>query len=228
MTSDINPAQALNTMADQAHLNRLVMQRLGARMMDPAFQEQMRLGDSTVVIAEIKAMFEDQAFVTEAFPGASPEELAAIREQMTNDGQLNTALHNSAKQARTQQIDKQLLDVVKLAMRASRYRTLFISDLTWRILPPLMLGQCQFMVDKDGTMVAFVSWAKLNAQVAKRMESPMNFRMQEHEWTCGDLLRIIDVISPFGQEEKLAREVSEKLLAQTRHQSEAEPPRTVN
>ncbi len=65
MTSDINPAQALNTMADQAHLNRLVMQRLGARMMDPAFQEQMRLGDSTVVIAEIKAMFEDQAYASE-------------------------------------------------------------------------------------------------------------------------------------------------------------------
>ena len=37
MTTDINPAQALHAMADQAHLNRLVMQRLGARMLDPAF-----------------------------------------------------------------------------------------------------------------------------------------------------------------------------------------------
>lgn len=209
----ISPATPQAVPADQAILNRLVMSRIGSRMAEPAFQAALRTGASGVFMDEIKAMFSDDRFVAEAFPDASEEQLAEIRAQFGDGKALEAAVHSGLQQSRHQQIDKQLLDVVKLAMRAHNYRTMFLSDLTWRVLPPLMLGQAQFMVDAQGNIVAFISWAKLNAQVAARLDNPMTFRLQEADWTSGQLLRIIDVISPYGQEEALAREMLEKLHA---------------
>ena len=208
-----SPALPQPVPADQANLNRLVMSRIGARIVEPAFQDALRTGGSAVFADELKAMFRDETFVIEAFPDASETQLAEIRAQFNDSTAIEAAINNGLQQSRRQQIDKQLLDVVKLAMRAHKYRNLFLSDLTWRILPPLMLGQAQFMLDAQGDVVAFISWAKLNAQVAARLDNPLTFRLQEADWTSGQMIRIIDVISPLGQEEALAKEMLEKLQA---------------
>ncbi|MCX8508611.1 MAG: toxin-activating lysine-acyltransferase [Rhodobacteraceae bacterium] len=194
-----------------AVLNQLVMRRIGERMAEPAFQEALRSGKTDLFVAEIKSLFAQEDFIRQAFPDASREQMADIGTRLNDTRLIESAINSGVQQVRHQQIDKQLLDVVKLAMRAHKYRTLFLSDLSWRILPPLMLGQSQFMVDAQGNVVAFITWAKLNAQVAARLDNPMTFRLQEADWNCGQQIRIIDVISPLGQEEALAKEMLEKL-----------------
>lgn len=199
--------------ASSAQLNQLIMARIGSRMMEPAFQEALRQGDNSLFLNELRTMFDDPDFIRTAMPGAGEEDIAKLREQVADDSFMEKTFRDGMAKAREQQIDKLFLDAVKLAMRASKYRTLFVSDLAWRILPPLMLGQYQFMLDENGKTVALVTWAKLNAQTAARLDNPLTFRLQDREWTSGDMIRIIDVISPLGHEEELARKVTEGLAA---------------
>lgn len=199
--------------AGDAALNQLVMTRLGSKMAEPAFQEALRQGDNNLFFAELRTMFDDADFIRSAFPNADEAQLAALRQEATDEGKIGAAIRKGLENVRSQQLDKLLLDAVKLAMRTSKYRTLFISDLAWRILPPLMLGQYQFMLDQDGRTVALVTWAKLNAQTAARLDNPLTFRLQDREWQSGDMVRIIDVISPMGHEDELAKQIAEQLAA---------------
>lgn len=199
--------------SQSAVLNQIIMTRLGSRMMEPAFQEALRQGDNSLFVRELRSMFDDAEFLRQAFPAAGPGELDDLRRQLADDNLITRSIRDGMDKVREQQLDKLFLDAVKLAMRASKYRTLFISDLAWRILPPLMLGQYQFILDETGKTAALVTWAKLNAQTAARLDNPLTFRLQDREWTSGDLIRIIDVISPLGHEEQLAKQVMDQLSA---------------
>lgn len=208
MTSDTNDKGKLTAAAiDQGRLNAIVLERFGDRMADPEFQKAMQSGRSEAIFTEISAILDDPAVVAQVMPNATSEQMAEFRQQLANPEMMKQAIGHGTVVAQHRQIDKALADVVKLAIQSPKYRHLFISDLGWRVIPALMLGYCQFMRGKSNQLVAFVSWAKVNAAVLKRMQHPATFRMQEADWNSGSEIRIVDVISAVGQEEEIAKEV---------------------
>ncbi len=208
MTSDTGDKGKLGAVAiDQGRLNAIVLERFGDRMADPEFQKAMQGGRAGAIITEISTLLDDPAIVAQVMPGATSEQVAEFRQQLANPELMKQAIGHGTAAAQHRQIDKGLADVVKLAIQSPKYRHLFISDLSWRVIPALMLGHCQFMHGKSNQLVAFVSWAKVNAAVLKRMQHPETFRMKEADWNSGSELRIIDVISAVGQEEEIAKEV---------------------
>lgn len=106
--------------------------------------------------------------------------------------------------------DEVLGDVVWLMTQSHSHKHLFIADLEWLVLPPVMLRQFR-LVRQGGRPFAFISWATVSEEVEARL-SKGKMRMSPAEWRCGEIAWIIDLIAPFGGGEQALKEVRERVL----------------
>jgi cytolysin-activating lysine-acyltransferase len=100
--------------------------------------------------------------------------------------------------------------IVWLLSQTPSHRHLFLSDLEWRILPPVSLGQCKLYM-KGNAPLAFVSWAKVTDEVERRL-SKGNVRLAPAEWANGDKIWLVDVIAPFGGVPELMKDLNENVF----------------
>lgn len=74
---------------------------------------------------------------------------------------------------------------------------MFLGDIDWAVLPPIVLDQCK-LYTKGGLPYAFLTWAWVNDTVSTRLKCEQP-RLAPHEWKCGDEVWIMDAVAPFGQ-----------------------------
>lgn len=86
--------------------------------------------------------------------------------------------------------------VAWLMMQQGPTRHVLLSDLEWRVMPPLVLDQAKLYMREESPL-AFVSWARLSADVAERYRQPPH-RLSPGDWKSGDAIWIVDLIAPFG------------------------------
>jgi cytolysin-activating lysine-acyltransferase len=91
------------------------------------------------------------------------------------------------------------------------HKHLFIADLEWALMPPVMLRQFS-MVRQNNRLAAFVSWASVSDEIDARLQQGVA-RLKPTDWRSGDNLWIIDVIAPFGRREEIIAQVREKVFA---------------
>lgn len=92
-----------------------------------------------------------------------------------------------------------------LMSRSEEHRGTFITDLEWRVMPAVALGQ--FRLWREGHMpVAFATWAYVDDRVAARLETG-NKRLAPGEWKCGTNPVIVDLIAPFGGDDQAREEL---------------------
>ncbi|NIA72063.1 toxin-activating lysine-acyltransferase [Pelagibius litoralis] len=101
--------------------------------------------------------------------------------------------------------------VISTMMQSPQHRHLLLSDLEWRVIPPLRLQQYR-LVQRNGTAAGFVSWALVSEEVEQQLQQP-DFRLRPQDWKSGDRVWIIDVIAPPLQAHALADKVKMKLFA---------------
>jgi len=82
---------------------------------------------------------------------------------------------------------------------------MFMADIDWALLPPVILDQCR-LYTKDGIPFAFFTWALVNDAVDQRLRSGTP-RIAPHEWQSGQHLWLIDVVTPFGKTEEMIDEL---------------------
>ena len=100
--------------------------------------------------------------------------------------------------------------VVWLMMQQAGARHTLVSELDWRVMPPLVLEQAKLYM-RDGAPIAFVSWAKLSASAVQRyMEAPHH--LTAADWKSGDQIWIIDLIAPFGGTAEVLKELRETVF----------------
>lgn len=87
---------------------------------------------------------------------------------------------------------------------------MFVGDLDWAVLPPVVLDQCRLYTNNN-LPYAFVTWALVNETVAARLRSAQP-RIAPHEWKCGDEVWIIDAVAPFGQLEETIKEARQTIF----------------
>ncbi|MEW6133708.1 MAG: toxin-activating lysine-acyltransferase, partial [Pseudomonadota bacterium] len=87
---------------------------------------------------------------------------------------------------------------------------LFMGDIDWALLPPIVLDQCR-LYTKDGLPYAFVTWALVNDPVDARLRSAQP-KIAPHEWQSGEQVWIIDAVAPFGQLEETLKELRETMF----------------
>jgi cytolysin-activating lysine-acyltransferase len=111
---------------------------------------------------------------------------------------------------------------VWLMMASPRHRHLFLQDLQWRLIPPLILRQFR-LFQKDGKPVALATWAMVSEEVAARLgggdgtadpgEKPRtDLRLKPAEWRSGERAVLVDVVAPFGNVEAVRKFVREEVL----------------
>jgi cytolysin-activating lysine-acyltransferase len=107
-------------------------------------------------------------------------------------------------------IDAAFGQAVWLMMNTPAYRHVFLTDLEWMVLPPIMLGQFRVFF-AGGRAVAFAAWAALSAEAETRLQEP-NPRLAPVDWKSGDRLWLVNLFAPFGHGEAALKELRETAL----------------
>lgn len=101
--------------------------------------------------------------------------------------------------------------VTWLMTQSKGHRTFFISDLEWMAMPPLLLRQFRIFPGKDQPL-GVALWARLSDEVAERMASGAN-RLAPGEWNSGDNLWLVELIAPFGHQDKMLEDLKNTVFA---------------
>ncbi|WP_193371163.1 toxin-activating lysine-acyltransferase [Pelagibius marinus] len=99
---------------------------------------------------------------------------------------------------------------VSIFMQSPQHRHLLISDLEWRLIPPIALQQYR-LVQHKGTPAGFVSWALVDEETEERLQQP-DFRLRPQDWKCGERVWIIDVVAPAAQAQTLVEKVKAEVF----------------
>lgn len=83
---------------------------------------------------------------------------------------------------------------------------LFVADMEWLLISPIMKEQFRLYKDAEGKPVGLVLWAFVNEEVNKRLELGIG-KLGFNEWNSGDTLWIIDLIAPLGGADKILEEL---------------------
>jgi cytolysin-activating lysine-acyltransferase len=75
------------------------------------------------------------------------------------------------------------------------------ADLEWLVMPAILLKQFRVFY-KGEQPVGVVLWALTDDIVAKRIDAG-NTRLTPAEWKSGTVMRVVDVVAPFGAEAEM-------------------------
>jgi cytolysin-activating lysine-acyltransferase len=92
-------------------------------------------------------------------------------------------------------------EITWLMSQSPLHKQLFISDLEWLVMTPMMLQQFRLFYDQSKP-VGVVFWASVSEEVEARLAAG-NARMRPQDWKSGDRLWVVEVIAPFGKGQEM-------------------------
>lgn len=108
-------------------------------------------------------------------------------------------------------IDTAFGQAVWLMMNMPQYKHVFLCDLEWMLLPPILLNQYTIF-RADTRVVGFAGWAYLSEEAEARLQEP-NPRLAPADWKSGDRLWVVNLFAPFGHGDVLVKELQTTALA---------------
>jgi len=128
-----------------------------------------------------------------------------------NDGDRQQLAELAIVQARRVMEKIPLLGAVSwLMMQQSGLRHTLLSELEWRVMPPLVLDQAKIYM-RDGAPVAYASWARLSDSVAQRYAIPPH-QLVAADWRSGEQFWLIDLVAPFGGAQDVVKDLCASVL----------------
>ena len=98
-----------------------------------------------------------------------------------------------------------------LMLQQSATRHTLLSELEWRVMPALVLDQAKLFMREDAP-VAYVSWARLSDDVAKRYQQAPH-HLSASDWKSGEQIWIVDLCTPFGGMQEVMKDLRESVFA---------------
>lgn len=98
-----------------------------------------------------------------------------------------------------------------LMMQQSATKHTLISELEWRVMPPLMLEQAKLFMREESPL-AFVTWAKMSPASSDRYRKAPHHLMFS-DWNSGDQIWLIDIVTPFGGAQEIMQNIREHVFA---------------
>ena len=131
----------------------------------------------------------------------SQNKKAAKETKVIPDKQPKSSINNK-KPNQTPTIPKELETILGainwLTLNSPSHRHLFISDMEWSIIPPVMLKQFRLFQDDNKRTIAYTSWAKISEEVEARILKTGNAKLSPKDWNSGNKTYLIDALTPFG------------------------------
>ena len=85
-------------------------------------------------------------------------------------------------------------DITLLMSQSPAHKHLFLADLEWLLLPPLMLRQVRVFYAGKAPIAAAL-WASVSEEVEKHLEAGET-RLRPQDWKSGDRLWLVELIAP--------------------------------
>lgn len=96
-------------------------------------------------------------------------------------------------------------EAVWLLTQSPTHRRLFLSDLEWFLMAPMLLGQ--YRVFRSGErVVGLALWATVSEEVEKRLEAG-GARMAPADWKSGARLWLVELAAPFGGQDAMVADL---------------------
>ncbi len=101
-------------------------------------------------------------------------------------------------------------EVVWLLSQSSTHKQLFIADLEWFCMPPLLLEQFRIYNGPDRP-AAVALWAKVSDATQMRLLEG-GARLRPDEWRGGEHRWLMELVAPFGGQDEILRDLSSQVF----------------
>ncbi len=102
-------------------------------------------------------------------------------------------------------VSQVLGEITWLMTQSPRHKAIPLGDLEWLVMPAVLLKQFRIFY-KGEQPVGVALWALVDDLVAKRVDAG-DRRLSAVEWKSGTMMRIIDVVAPFGGEAEMRGQI---------------------
>ncbi|MFZ4808107.1 MAG: toxin-activating lysine-acyltransferase [Hyphomicrobiaceae bacterium] len=116
-----------------------------------------------------------------------------------------------------QTVSQVLGEIVWLMSQSAIHKQMFIADLEWLVMTPILGRQFRLYYDSQKP-IGVVFWAEVSAEVAARLAGGVR-RLSPADWGSGRMvpeaerqLWVVEAIAPFGGAEVMVRELKEKVF----------------
>lgn len=120
----------------------------------------------------------------------------------------NSASLISGSQGKT--VSQMLGEITWLLSQSPIHRQLFIGDLEWFLMPPLLLEQYRIFYGHDRP-VAVAIYAKVSEEVSRRLEAG-GHKLRPDEWRCGEINWLVELVAPFGGHQEILDDILNNLF----------------
>lgn len=118
----------------------------------------------------------------------------------------------SNNQAAAKTVSGVLGEITWLLTQSPIHKQLFIGDLEWFCMPPVLLEQFRlFYGPKTPAAVAF--WAFVSEETDVRLANG-GYKLRSDEWRNGDILWLMELVAPFGAEAEILADLSKNVFPQ--------------
>lgn len=120
-----------------------------------------------------------------------------------------------------QKLNVAFANIVTLMMRHQAFRTHFIAELEWILVPAVATGQFLISEVKESAEgipipVAAVLWARVSEEVDKRLQGlKQRPKLAPNEWASGSIPWLVDAIGEPREAANLVKHLSENVFAKT-------------
>jgi cytolysin-activating lysine-acyltransferase len=102
-------------------------------------------------------------------------------------------------------VSQVLGEITWLMTQSPRHKSIPLGDLEWLLMPAILLRQFRIFYQGEQP-VGVVLWALVDDQVAKRIDGG-DKRLTAVEWKSGGIMRIVELVAPFGGEAEMRGQV---------------------
>lgn len=114
-------------------------------------------------------------------------------------------------QARGPKTVAQMLgEITWLLTQSPLHKQLFVGDLEWFCMPPLMLEQFRLFYGPN-TPAAVTFWAFVSEETEARLKDGAH-RLRPDEWKGGDRLWMMELVAPFGAQDEILADLSRNVF----------------
>lgn len=103
-------------------------------------------------------------------------------------------------------------EITSLLTQSPIHKQLFIGDLEWFCMPPVLLEQFRLFYGPT-TPAAVVFWAFVSKETDARLAAG-GYRLRPDEWRGGDILWLMELVAPFGAADEILAHLSKNVFPQ--------------
>jgi cytolysin-activating lysine-acyltransferase len=102
-------------------------------------------------------------------------------------------------------------EIVWLMSQSPAHKQLFIGDLEWFCMPPIILEQFRIFHGQDRP-AAVALWARVSEETEQRLMAG-GAKLRPDEWQNGDRYWLVELVAPFGAGDEILADLKTSIFA---------------